>query len=129
MIDEMVALLKQEQTDDDDKKAYCESSLDKAENEKKVLDLAVSDLEKAMDDAKGLAETLSEEIAALSKGIKDLDASVAEATANRKAENAEYSKVLADDTAAKEVLKLAKDRLNAFYNPKLAPSMIEASGE
>merc|ERR1719195_9845 len=128
MIDEMVALLKQEQTDDDDKKAYCESSLDKAEDKKKVLDLAVSDLGKAMDDAKSLVETLTEEIAALEKGIKDLDTRVSEATENRKAENAEYSKVLADDTAAKEVLKLAKDRLNAFYNPALAPSTTAAPG-
>eukprot|EP00416_Gambierdiscus_australes_P016762 CAMPEP_0171056566 /NCGR_PEP_ID=MMETSP0766_2-20121228/1138_1 /TAXON_ID=439317 /ORGANISM="Gambierdiscus australes, Strain CAWD 149" /LENGTH=685 /DNA_ID=CAMNT_0011511513 /DNA_START=75 /DNA_END=2132 /DNA_ORIENTATION=+ len=120
MIDEMVALLKQEQTDDDEKKAYCESSLDKSEDELKVLERTISDLEKAEAEAKSLIATLAEEIATLEKGIKDLDARVAEATENRKAEHAEYSKTLADDTAAKNIIGMAKNRLNLFYNPKLA---------
>merc|ERR1719486_356006 len=38
MIDEMVVLLGEEQTADDDKKAYCEKEIDTAEDEKKVLE-------------------------------------------------------------------------------------------
>merc|ERR1712066_486802 len=52
-------------------------------------------------------------------GIADLDKSVAEATANRKAEHEEYEDLIAANSAAKEVLNLAKNRLNQFYNPKL----------
>ena len=63
--------------------------------------------------------TLTEEMAALEKGIKDLDKSVAEATAQRKVEHADYKELMANDSAAKEVLKFAKNRLNKFYNPKL----------
>merc|ERR1712012_353587 len=37
MIEEMVGLLKAEQVDDDDKKAYCVQSFDKTEDEAKVL--------------------------------------------------------------------------------------------
>merc|ERR1719254_281955 len=44
MIDEMVSLLKKEQVDDDDKKAYCEDLIDKTEDEVKELELTVSDL-------------------------------------------------------------------------------------
>ena len=48
MIDEMVALLGREQTDDDDKKAYCEANLDKNEDELKALENTIQDLEKAI---------------------------------------------------------------------------------
>merc|ERR1740123_416146 len=51
--------------------------------------------------------------------MKSLDKSVVEATEQRKAENTEYKQVIADHTAAKDLLTLAKNRLNKFYNPKL----------
>uniref|UniRef100_A0A7S1RUF9 Uncharacterized protein n=1 Tax=Alexandrium catenella TaxID=2925 RepID=A0A7S1RUF9_ALECA len=119
MIDDMVALLGKEQSSDDQKKAYCEAEIDKNEDSKKQLDLAASDLEKAIEDAKGTIDTLTDEVAALEKGIKDLDAQVAEATENRKAEHAQNEETLASDQAAKEVLKMATNRLNKFYDPAL----------
>merc|ERR1719343_963229 len=74
---------------------------------------------------------LSEEIAALEAGIKALDKSVAEATEQRKEENEDYTEMMASDTAAKELLFLAKNRLNKFYNPKLykPPPKVELSAE
>merc|ERR550532_1481295 len=65
MIDEMVGILGEEQKADDDKKAYCEAELDKVEDEKKALERKVDDLGKALEDTKGMIETLTEEIAAL----------------------------------------------------------------
>merc|ERR1719265_1076467 len=65
LIDDMVALLGKEQVDDDEKKAYCEAELDKAEDEEKQLEHTVSTLEKSIDDTKELIATLTEEIAAL----------------------------------------------------------------
>jgi hypothetical protein len=44
MIDDMIALLGREQTDDDSKKEYCESLIDKTEDNLKSLELTVSDL-------------------------------------------------------------------------------------
>jgi len=119
MIDDMVALLAKEQTDDDDKKAYCEASLDKAEDEAKMLAQSIADLEKAIEDTKGMIATLSDEIAALIAGIKELDNQVAEATAQRTEENALYKKTMAEDAAAKDILAIAKNRLAKFYTPKL----------
>merc|ERR1719395_152369 len=44
---------------------------------------------------------------------------VAEATEQRKEENEDYTELMAQDSAAKEVILFAKNRLNKFYNPKL----------
>merc|ERR1712224_838034 len=57
--------------------------------------------------------------------------SVAEATGQRKEEHDEFVQVLAANTAAKDLLAFAKNRLNKFYNPKLykAPPKRELSEE
>jgi len=119
MIDKMVTLLGREQKDDDAKKAYCEKALDEAEDEAKILGQKLSDLEKAINETKELIETLTNEIAALNKANDELDADVKEATANRKAENTLYKTTMAENTAALDILKMAKNRLAKFYTPKL----------
>jgi len=95
------------------------------------LERSISDLEKAIADGnEGIAQ-FQEEIAALGKGIKALDKAVAEATAQRKEENEDFTQLMASDSAAKEILGFAKNRLNKFYNPKLykAPAKKELSDE
>merc|ERR1719379_3250052 len=119
MIDEMVVLLGKEQATDDEKKAYCEAELDKAEDEQKELEHAIDDLEKGMEEATESIDTLAAEIEALQKGIVDLDKSVAEATEQRKAEHAENTETLANNNAAKDLIAIAKNRMQKFYNPKL----------
>merc|ERR1719446_486980 len=119
MIDEMVATLKTEQADDDAKKEYCAKEFDLSDDKKKSLERSIADLETAIADGKeGIAQT-QEEIAALEKSIKALDKAVAEATEQRKEENEEFTQLMASDSAAKEILGFAKNRLNKFYNPKL----------
>jgi len=131
MIDDMVVLLKNEQLDDEHKKEYCEKQFDFADDKKKGLERAVSKLEASIADAKESVATLTEEIASLGESIADLDKTVAEATANRKEENSDFKTLFASDTAAKELLAFAKNRLNKFYNPKLykAPPKRELSEE
>merc|ERR1719440_2375237 len=119
MIDEMVVTLKTEQADDDAKKEYCAKEFDQADDKKKSLDRSISDLEKAIDDANEGIATLKDEIAALEKSIKALDKAVAEATEQRKEENEDFTQLMASDSAAKEILGFAKNRLNKFYNPAL----------
>lgn len=129
MCDEMVAVLKKEQDDDDHKIEYCGAQFDVADDKKKGLVRTVSQHESAIATAKQSIATLTEEIAALEAGIKKLDKSVAEATEQRKAENAEYKELMASDGAAEELLGFAKNRLNKFYNPKLykPPAKVELS--
>merc|ERR1740115_559733 len=119
MIDNLVVDLKAEQGVDDDKKAYCLAEFDKAEDKKKGLDLDISDLGKAIEDAEESIATLASEIKALNDGIKALDKSVAEATATRKEEHDDFVSTLAANSAAKDLLGFAKNRLNKFYNPKM----------
>jgi hypothetical protein len=131
MIDDMLGLLKKEQVDDNKKKGYCLKELDKAEDEKKELTYSESDLKKTMEDEEETISSSAEEMASLEEGIKALDESVAEATTNRKEENAAYVETLAQNTAAVEIIKMAKNRMNKFYNPKLykAPPKREMTEE
>ena len=119
MIDNMVALLGKEQGDDDAKKEQCEKDIDETEDKHKELNVAIADLEKATEETKEAIATLTDEIAALTQGIIDLDKQVAEATETRKEENEDYTVVLAANSAAVEILGFAKNRLNKFYNPKM----------
>merc|ERR1719210_645791 len=131
MIDEMVKELKKEQQEDDNKKEYCAKQFDVSDDKKKALERKVSDEEHSIDGTKDKISSLAEEIAGLEKGIKDLDTSVAEATELRKSENMEFKDLMASNSAAKELLEFAKNRLNRFYNPKLykPPAKKELSAE
>jgi len=119
MINDMVALLGKEQDDDDAKKVYCRKELDDSEDKLKGLTQDADDAAKAIDEAKEKSATLSEEIAALTQSIKDLDQQVAQATTTRKEEHSDFVETLAANNAAKELLGIAKNRLSKFYNPDL----------
>jgi len=124
MVDEMVTTLKAEQAEDDKKKEYCARELDMADDKKRGLERTVSDLETAIENAHEDIAKLGEEIEVLTGGIKELDKKVGEATEQRKKENEDFKELKASDTAAKELLAFAKDRLNKFYNPKMAKAAL-----
>merc|ERR1719291_1036467 len=131
MIDQMVAMLKEEQLSDEHKKEYCELQFDESDDKKKELEHTMEVLTNEEQKATAAIEKLTEEIAALVAGIKALDESVASATEQRKEENQEYKDLIASDSAAKELLDIAKNRLNKFYNPSLykPPAKTELSAE
>merc|ERR1719210_2564933 len=131
MIDDMVSLLKEEQVDDNNKKEYCLLQFDTSDDKKKALERKLADENAAIASAQKAIETLAEEIAALEAGIAALDKAVMEATTQRQEENADYKELMASDTAAKQLLGLAKNRLNKFYNPRLynAPAKAELTAE
>jgi hypothetical protein len=117
MIDNLTVDLKKKQKDDDEKKDYCESELDKAGDKKKGLAQDTADLETAIDDETEAVNTLKTEIEALDDGVRALDKEVAEATENRQTEFEEFKANNANNAAAVDLLKFAKNRLNKFYNP------------
>jgi len=131
MIDDMVVMLKQEQLDDEHKKEYCELQFDESDDKKKSLEFTMEKTINSIDKTESGIAQAKEDIASLTAAIKALDESVAEATAQRKDENEEYKALVASDTAAKELLKIAKNRLNQFYNPSLykPPAKTELSAE
>merc|ERR1719324_2241075 len=119
LIDDMVVTLKKEQVEDDHKKEYCDTEFDIAEDKKKELELDIADSEKIIATTTDAIATVTDEIAALEAGIMELDKSVAVATKQRKDEHAEYQDLMASNTAAKELILFAKNRMQKFYNPKL----------
>jgi len=119
MIDEMVVTLKKEQVEDDHKKEYCDKEFDISEDKKKELEIAISDSEKAIAETTDAITTIVDEIAAVEAEIKELDKSVVVATKQRKEEHEEYEDLMASNTAAKELILFAKNRMQKFYNPKL----------
>jgi len=119
MIDDMVVILAKEQTDDDNKKEYCEGQLDFAEDKAKGLKHTIGDLETQIANTEEIIKTTTEELKALADGIVALDKSVLDAAIQRKKENAEYTQLMSDNTAAKQIIEFAKNRMQKFYNPKL----------
>merc|ERR1719197_1736774 len=101
MVDNMVEQLKVEQEDDDKKKEYCQTKIDAGDEKAKALTQKRSDLETAIANAEEGVATTKAELKALADGIKALDDSVAEATAQRKEENSAHTSLMADNAAAK----------------------------
>mmetsp|Transcript_161085 Transcript_161085/g.297057 ORF Transcript_161085/g.297057 Transcript_161085/m.297057 type:complete len:686 (-) Transcript_161085:50-2107(-) len=124
MIDDMSTTLKTEQADDDKKVTYCNSELKTSADTLSDLKRDLKDIETAIAEKEEHISTLAEEIAALGESISALDASVAEATAQRKAENKLHTQLTIDNSNAKELLGLAKNRMQKFYNPKLAKASL-----
>jgi len=131
MIEDMVKLLKQEQVDDDSKKEYCEIQIDSIEDKGKSLAKKVEDLSASIEDKEQSLDTLKTEIKDLVAGVAALDKSVAEATEQRQEEHAEYTELMSSNNAAKQLLGVAKNRLNKFYNKDLyqAPEKRELTEE
>jgi len=129
MIEDLVATLKKEQTDDDNKKEYCASSFDSSEDTKKELTRKLSDTEAAISSAEEGISALVSEIKETKASIEELDNSVAQATALRKEQSEDFRALVQADAAAKELLGFAKNRLNKFYNPKMykPPAKVELS--
>jgi len=119
MIDGMNTVLEGEQLDDDKTDAWCLAELDKAKEEVKATEQDIGDVAAAIDSQRDSIETSRAEIDALQKGLAELDKSVAEATEQRKDEHAEYIDDATSNQAAVELLGMAKNRLNKFYNPTL----------
>ena len=119
IIDDMVALLKEEQANDEDEKKYCAVTFDSLDDKKKALDRTGADLDSQIEEANDRLSTLSGEIATLTDAIKALDKQVAGATEQRQEEHADLTELIASNSAAKKLFGIAKNRLNKFYNPAL----------
>jgi len=115
----MMELLKKEGADDLKKKDYCEKEFDESADKTKDISQKIQELSSDLAESTDSAAKLEEEIKSLNDGITALDESVTQATENRKAESAEYQELMQSDSAAADLLGMAKERLNKFYNPDL----------
>merc|ERR1719393_166504 len=122
----MNEVLEGEQVADDKQDVWCLAELDKAKEEAKATEGDIGDLSAAIDSQRDSIETTAAEIEALKKGLEELDKDVAEATELRKDEHAEYVDDAASNRAAVELLGMAKNRLNQFYNPSISKETVPA---
>jgi len=119
MIDELVAQLAKEQEDDDAHLKWCTAEFDTSEDTEKDLKRRIAGLETKIAESETGIATLIDELAILKQGIKDTDKAVEEATTQRKDEHKEFVSTAAENNAALQLLEVAKNRLNKFYNPAL----------
>merc|ERR1719198_633953 len=115
----MVGVLEEEQVKDDTTDVWCLAELDKNKDDIKATEVTITELEAAVDQARDSIETVTSEIEDLKTGLVELDKSVAEATEQRKKEHEESINTAAANQAAVELLGMAKNRMNKFYNPSL----------
>merc|ERR1719316_1080260 len=121
MVNEMVANLEKEQDDDDAHYAYCQDELAAKAAKRAKLNEELDLLESKLGNLGASIKTTDDEMATLKQEIAKLDTSVADATAARKAEHAEFTATTAELQMAIDLLHKAKDRMAAFYAPKAEP--------
>jgi len=119
MIDDMIATHGRDQVADDEKKDFCIAELHKTENEETALKGDISDLDADIAEREDAIATLKSEISALQAGLEALDKSVVVATAQRRDEHAEYTSTAASNQACVELIGMAKNRMQKFYQPSL----------
>merc|ERR550514_369266 len=119
MVDGMVGVLEEEQVKDDKTDVWCLAELDKAKDESKATEVDIEELASAVDEQRDAIASTAPEMAELKAGLEELDKSVAEATELRKKEHEEYVDTAAANSAALQLIGMAKNRMNKFYNPTL----------
>jgi len=131
MLDDMIGVLKKEGKDDMTQKDFCVGELDKTEREKEAADDKLANVGASIEEITGELDSIAQGVADLTAGIQALDKDVAEATALRKKEHAEYAENVQMQETAIEIVGKAKNRLQKFYNPSAykAPPKKEMSME
>merc|ERR1719313_1950331 len=112
----MVKTLKAQLADEVKKNDWCKAELQ--ENEMatmKTKDLK-ADLEAKAGQLEATIKTLSEEIEKAKLDIQNLQVELQRASENRKQENLDFQKVVADQTVTAEILAKALDKLATFYD-------------
>eukprot|EP00933_Yihiella_yeosuensis_P030832 TRINITY_DN243_c0_g4_i1.p1 TRINITY_DN243_c0_g4~~TRINITY_DN243_c0_g4_i1.p1 ORF type:complete len:679 (+),score=233.07 TRINITY_DN243_c0_g4_i1:67-2103(+) len=117
MINDMLGMMKKQQADDDNKKAYCTSSFRESGRTQQILKRDLSDIHVSLKDKKGSIDLLVGEIASIHEDQAKLDQSVKDAQEQRAAEAKEFKETSATDTAAVQLINVAVNQLNKFYNP------------
>merc|ERR1719265_2082242 len=119
MIDDLVALLGREQADDDQHRDWCGVEFNGAEDKAGALQRRVAGLETKVTETEQAIAQIVDELETLRQNIKELDRAVEDATTQRKDEHKEYLRTQSENNAALQLLEVAKNRLNKFYNPTL----------
>jgi predicted nucleic acid-binding Zn-ribbon protein len=119
MIDDMVKHLDQEQKDDDTQLNWCNAEIDANNDKEKALKGNIADLSAELDELAERIKQAEADIAQLKSNIEATEKASADATEQRKKENAAYVQSTTELTAALQLINKAKNRLQKYYNPAL----------
>jgi len=120
MIDDMVKILKQEQTADEHSRETCTKNLNKNDAARKDNQNALDGLSATVEELEGKIADTKEAISKANDEIKELDQNVADSTENRKSENADFTKNVMEQKLVMKILAQAKNRLEQFYRADVA---------
>jgi len=116
MINNLIATLKTQQADEVKKNNWCKDELQSNEmSTMKTTDLKL-DLEAKVAQLENSIKTLAEEIEKAKLDVSNLQVELQRASQNRKKENLDFQKVVADQTVTAEILGKALDKLATFYD-------------
>jgi len=116
MIDKMIATLKMQQADEVKKNDWCNAELQENEMSTAKESDRKADLEAKMGELESTIKTLSEEVEKAHLDISNLNVAMQRASENRKQENLDFQKTVADQTVTAEILAKALDKLATFYD-------------
>lgn len=115
-IDDMIAMLTQQQEDELKKQDWCKAELQSNEMATARLTTEQADIEAAIAKLESDIKELEVGIADAKSNIASTQLNLQRATETRKQENLDFQKVIADQTVTIEVLKQALDRLATYYD-------------
>merc|ERR1719162_2444035 len=116
MIEKMIATLKTQQADEVKKNDWCKAELQENDmTTAKTTDLK-ADLEAKAGELETTIKRLSEEIEKAHLDISNLQLELQRGSENRKKENLDFQRVVADQVATAEILAKALDKLATFYD-------------
>merc|ERR1719502_2577667 len=116
MIDKMIATLKQQQADEVKKNDWCKTELQENEMSTMKTKDHKADLEAKAGSLEATIKALSEEIEKAKLDISNLQVALQRASENRKQENLDFQKTVADQMVTAEILGKALDKLATFYD-------------
>jgi chromosome segregation ATPase len=116
MIDKMIEQLKAQQADEVKKNDWCKSELQDNEMTTMKTKDTKADLEAKIAELEATIKTLTEEIEKAHLDISNLRVELQRASENRKQENLDFQKTVADQMVTAEVLNKALDKLATFYD-------------
>mmetsp|Transcript_15019 Transcript_15019/g.33025 ORF Transcript_15019/g.33025 Transcript_15019/m.33025 type:complete len:701 (+) Transcript_15019:96-2198(+) len=114
-MDQMLAALKQEQSDEVKQKDFCNQEFHTNEMETNTKSNEKEDLDQKLTDLDGSISSLSDDIASLGKQIADARLALKQASEQRVTENQDYLKGMQEQSLTRNVLKQATERLLKAY--------------
>lgn len=118
-IDDMVAMLEQQQKDEVKKHDWCNAEFQKNDMATAKAETLKTDLTTKGDDLDNTIKTLGDELDSTKAEIAQLQVDLQRASENRLQQNQDFQKTVADQRVTQTILKKALERLAKYYDEAL----------